>query len=389
MKFLQVGDLHLDSALSSFEIDAAIFIRQKVKEGLERLEQILFSGNYDGIILTGDIFDSKKLSAYWKSFFENFLLKCLEKDILVVYATGNHDYFVDRNYFSRISNYEKFVFFKAEKIERVEIEHRGKKLAFYGCSYSKAQPSINLEVEDFPKRKDEEISIAIIHGTLNETSSKYINSNSDTLLLLDYDYIALGHVHANKIIDSKIGYAGSLFSLGFDEEGEKGYIELDFTSGVCTPRFIVFSSYEIRNLKIELDSKDRERLVDDFSSKFYDLTKEDHANTIYKIKAITKGFTLEEEIDDMEMLSSVFDDKWKMHSFRVKYKPNENQETIKLPKEIETELENALSKLIDTIKNDDFKIDLQVSNDELLEILENKNQIKLISSMLRGVQCEN
>ena len=68
--------------------------------------------------------------------------------------------------------------------------------------------------------------------TLSFPSSKpnkiiYVNINN--FLSRSFEYIALGHIHQFKKYkkgESIFAYSGSLFSNGFDECGDKGYLEV-------------------------------------------------------------------------------------------------------------------------------------------------------------------
>jgi DNA repair exonuclease SbcCD nuclease subunit len=68
--------------------------------------------------------------------------------------------------------------------------------------------------------KNDRIHILLAHGG----DERNIPINRKKLVELNYDYIALGHIHKPEMITDKIAYCGSLEPLDKNETGERGYI---------------------------------------------------------------------------------------------------------------------------------------------------------------------
>ena len=87
------------------------------------------------------------------------------------------------------------------------------------------RPKQDIEIKDKNK-----INIFITHSSL-DGEKEYIKYNpfaTSELKKLDFDYVALGHIHKKSYNDYKnqnIVYPGSTVSLGFDELGARGIIE--------------------------------------------------------------------------------------------------------------------------------------------------------------------
>ena len=68
-----------------------------------------------------------------------------------------------------------------------------------------------------------------MHANLDQISDKKYNEvKTKDLDKLEFDYIALGHIHKRNFDDSmqeNIIYPGSTLALGFDEQGKHGIIE--------------------------------------------------------------------------------------------------------------------------------------------------------------------
>ena len=99
------------------------------------------------------------------------------------------------------------------------------------------------------------VNIVMIHGQIG-------SSNKDVNLLKlrnkNIDYLSLGHVHKYQVgsIDDRGNYAycGCLEPRGFDEIGEKGFIELEVKNNKISHNFIPFSKRTILEKQIDITS---------------------------------------------------------------------------------------------------------------------------------------
>ena len=94
----------------------------------------------------------------------------------------------------------------------------------------------------------------LLHGDIkNKNDRDYIDI--EKYLNLPLDYIALGHVHSiskNKINGISYAYCGSLFSNGFDETGEKGFIEITLDEKGTNVKFVEFNSYSYKIVSCDI-----------------------------------------------------------------------------------------------------------------------------------------
>lgn len=201
MKILHTADIHLGVKINKLPKDKSSLLKDEMLFNLRHFFK-LASGN-DVILICGDLFHNNQVTEKIKrTFFD--CVKGFEKP--VIYIEGNHD---EKFLMDNIP--DNFVILNKEK----------NKFSYEGVNF---YTNMNLG----PIIKDE-TNILLLHGNIESSSDRdFIDINK--FLDLGFDYIALGHIHQYKIIkkgDCPLVYSGSLFSSGFDEVGDKGYVLLD------------------------------------------------------------------------------------------------------------------------------------------------------------------
>ena len=140
-----------------------------------------------------------------------------------------------------------------------------------------------------------------MHGDYQKkTSNDYVDINS-YLNNFKFDYIAMGHVHnytIQELYGTKIAYPGSLFSNGFDESGEKGYLQINIENQIDIA-FIPFSKR-----KYCVCSCDVSNLIKyhDILNKIKEELKENNALSQDLVRIILTGYCEEESEKYLDML---------------------------------------------------------------------------------------
>ena len=128
----------------------------------------------------------------------------------------------------------------------------------------------NIEIKNKNK-----INILITHGSLdggNDENKQYNPLASSQLKQMDFDYIALGHIHKPSYKDyknQKIVYPGSTVSIGFDELGPRGIIEgnIDEVTKKLELKFIKTSAKTFEEREIDISSlNSEEALIEELNS---------------------------------------------------------------------------------------------------------------------------
>ena len=244
MKILHCADLHLGVKNSKLPIDKMQILENEQIVATHNLFDEAIDDGYDIVIIVGDLFHKKSVSnKIVNSFFD--AVERFNRPVLYTY--GNHD--------------EKFEF----KNLPSNFIILNKDLPYYkliDCTFYHNQIDLDM-LENVYDAKDNNILLA--HGNLiNSRDNDYINL-TEILNKKHFDYIALGHSHSFEkfeYLNNLAVYSGSLFSNGFDEIGDKGYVCVNIENKNIQLEFCPFAKR--RYMKVQVDITD----IDDFSKLF-------------------------------------------------------------------------------------------------------------------------
>ncbi len=244
MKIIHTADLHLDSNLES-NLNS-IVAKERKRELLSNFEHLVDyanSHNVDRIIISGDLFDTSRISQKTR----NFLIDQINANpnIDFIYVTGNHE---EDSFVSTIhtipNNLKLFTNnFSTYSYQDCDIT---------GINYQEKFDFTDLNL------KPERVNILAIHGD--------INTNLPMAFLKDrnIDYVALGHIH--KYLKGEIDerttycYPGCLEGRGFDECGEKGFELLEILGNKIKSEFVPFANRTLH--EVIVDISDCENYID-------------------------------------------------------------------------------------------------------------------------------
>lgn len=251
MKFIHCADLHLDSKMNAnLDKESAKERKGEILHTFERMVAYASENNITAILIAGDMFDTKNISATTR----NTVLYHINEhtEITFYYLKGNHD---NDNFLSGLeiipSNLKMFgtkwtIYSEADgKITISGIE-------LSAGNEGSAYVSLVLDSNKF--------NIVMLHGQESESSAKDKAEviNLKALRNKGIDYLALGHVHAYKkeALDARGSYcySGCLEGRGFDECGEHGFvvIDVDEESGIYTHEFIPFAQRKIYAVNVDV-----------------------------------------------------------------------------------------------------------------------------------------
>ena len=244
IKFLQCGDLHLDSPFTSLA-DAEgkpDLRRQDLKSALARIIELADSEKSDMLLICGDLYEH----GYVRKSTVRYICDQFQRipDIPVIVIPGNHDPAVPESFYLGFE-WPQNVHILAGRNRYHELPEKRVRV------YSTLTPEDGLDPAY--------INILMYHGTLDMSfsSDAFQPVNSADITASGFDYCALGHFHTvisgaggNKCIFN----AGSPEPLGFDEEGEHGVIMAEIEKGsggaeihtrfanICRRRFITIEA---------------------------------------------------------------------------------------------------------------------------------------------------
>ena len=237
MEFVHIGDLHLGKILCQRS-----FLKQQ-EIVLFKLLDYIETQKIPVLVIAGDVYDRLVPPIEAVSLFNRFLEKAiLELKLKVLIISGNHDSYERLQFASSILKQQGLVISSilSKEIETFEYED----VVFHLLPFIKPSQVNDLYEEANVKTYQEAIATVLKHHSI-DTSKKnvmvthqfvaryneeVIESESEAILSVggsevidvslfdDYDYVALGHLHApQKIGRETVRYSGSLLRYSFDE----------------------------------------------------------------------------------------------------------------------------------------------------------------------------
>ena len=225
MRIIHCADLHLDSRMSANLTKEKARERQaELLNTFEKMMEYAVLHLVDAIIIAGDLYDTKNISAAARNTVREAILR--NPGIDFYYLKGNHD---AESFLSNLEEMPEnlklfdntWTSYAADKAGRVMIT--GTEL----CKENAASVyhELTLDMEKF--------NIVVLHGQEAEHASR---DGAEVISLRSLrnkgiDYLALGHIHSYKTgeLDNRgrYCYPGCLEGRGFDECGEHGFVVLD------------------------------------------------------------------------------------------------------------------------------------------------------------------
>ena len=231
--FIHAADLHIDSplaALGSKDAAIAATFAAAGRTAVERLVAETIDSGAKFLLVAGDVFDGDWRDVSTGLFFARELGKLDRAGIATFLIKGNHD---AENRMSRALNYPASVHaFDARKAHTQFIEALG--VAIHGRSFpERAVPADFLA--SYPPRREGFLNIGLLHTSLDGAAehAPYAPCTVADLARFGYDYWALGHIHAARIVsrDPWIVFPGNLQGRSPRETGRKGAVRVTVEDG--------------------------------------------------------------------------------------------------------------------------------------------------------------
>ena len=260
MKIIHCADLHLDSKLSAnLDKEKAKIRRGEILNTFVRMVRYADNNDINVIIVAGDMFDTKSISATTK----NTVLHTINEypNIKFYYLKGNHD---SDNFLSGLDNIPENLYLFDDKW-KTYYEADGQ-IAITGtelCEDNHGSAYVSLVLNN------DLFNIVVLHGQEAESSSK---DKAEVINLRELrnrgiDYLALGHIHAYKkeSLDARgtYCYPGCLEGRGFDECGEHGFVVLDIdaTNKSYEHIFVPFAYRKLLTVAVDVTGLDSTALM--------------------------------------------------------------------------------------------------------------------------------
>lgn len=315
MRILHTGDLHLDSAFSSFSHKDA---EQYRESGRLLLKNIFECAKYEKcqmIFMAGDVFDSRFVSHDTK---EVFLSLVREANIPVIVSPGNHDPYSENSFYSVIQKEKpnNLYIFDSQKLTSIDFDDLRVRVFGYAFTSPVISESPLLSAEF--SEDNGYLKLLCAHADLTSPISRYAPLSLTEILRAGFAYTALGHVHNPKDSEDDCGrvrYCGFAEGRSFDELGEGGVFIVDVDEDSCEVKKAVLStrSFFIDRYIVSADSVSQTSSICDFiKSKEYpqntylrlELTGSADSRTIKEIYSALDEIIEETELAHLEFLDS-------------------------------------------------------------------------------------
>lgn len=233
IKFIHAADIHLDSPLKGLaqkEHLPAELIRSATRKALTNMVNLALDEKVDFVLLAGDLYDRNWDDSATGFYFIGEMKRLEGKKIPVVMITGNHDAVTIIK--KPLPYPGNVIILDSKKPQSHHILKEDALLAvIHGQSFQDRAVTSNL-ASKYPPPIPGTINIGILHTSLEGSTEHdtYAPADIQDLILKEYDYWALGHIHKREVVRTNpwIVYSGNIQGRNIRETGAKGCYLVEF-----------------------------------------------------------------------------------------------------------------------------------------------------------------
>lgn len=214
MKFVHISDIHFDIPFTRLETRGLSETRRlEQRTAFKKVIDYIRENDIPYLFICGDLYETQYVKSTTIDFINKQFQTIPSTKIFII--PGNHDPYMKNTYYTTY-NFARNVKIFTNNLEKVEDGN----INIYGYGFDNFY-MISKNKEQLIQKEEEKINILLTHCDLDgvkNNDERYNSILKKELKALEFDYIALGHIHKT-IVDENIVYPGSLISLGFDELG--------------------------------------------------------------------------------------------------------------------------------------------------------------------------
>ena len=244
MKIIHTSDIHLDSAMQAgLSPERTRERRSELMTAFRRLAEYADKSGASAVIIAGDLFDRGSVTAKVR----RFVIESI-KDLPHI------------QFFVLLGNHDEGCFDYADGLPE-NLKLFGDEWVSYELGDNVTVVGVEPTEENFECVYDglflnpERINIAVMHGAAGKTFGAD-KINLKALAGKGIDYLALGHYHSYETgkLDRRgvYCYSGCLEGRGFDECGDKGFVELDIENGKIDYSFVKSSIRTVEERTVDM-----------------------------------------------------------------------------------------------------------------------------------------
>lgn len=286
MKFIHTADLHIDSPLRGLDLhDGAPVdrIRHATRRSFENIITLAINEQVDFMIIAGDLFDGKWQDIKTGLWTAHQFRRLARENIPVYLLRGNHDSASQVQ--SSITWPDNVHEFSVDQPQTFVIERFG--VALHGQGFPKRDIPEDLAAT-YPKAIDGLFNIGVLHTSLtgDPQHDPYAPTNEDVLVARGYDYWALGHIHARRVVRQQpfIAFPGNIQGRHIREPGAKGCLLATVEAGqLAAVEFRPTDTLRWHQADIQLAESDN---IDDLYDAVRNTLRQCHAGSEDRFSAV-------------------------------------------------------------------------------------------------------
>ena len=219
VRIVHTADLHFDSPFAGFPAAVAARRKDEQRQTFTRIIHAVKEMSADVLLIAGDLFDSRFISASTISFFREAFSEIYDTPVLI--SPGNHDFFSNDSLYKSV-NLGNNVHIFQNMLSSFQVGN-----AFiYGYGFAERFVR-ESPLESSLIHKHEAVGVLLMHGDISPKSD-YNPIRTEVLSCTGVQYAALGHVHTYSGFcnagRTTYAYPGIPECRHFDEPGIGGFI---------------------------------------------------------------------------------------------------------------------------------------------------------------------
>ena len=224
MKFIHTADLHIDSPLLGLQqYQGAPFqrLRQATRDAFENLVTLAIQQQVKLVIIAGDLFDGHWRDMQTGIWMAHQFRRLQQEHIDVYLLRGNHDAASRvRQCIRWPANVHEF---PTDRPGSFVLDDVG--IALHGQGFPQREVPQDL-VCGYPAAVPGLLNVGVLHTSLtgDPNHDTYAPTSEDILVGCGYQYLALGHIHARRVVRDRpyIAFSGNCQGRHIREAGAKG-----------------------------------------------------------------------------------------------------------------------------------------------------------------------
>lgn len=253
MKLIHCADLHLDSRMNThLNPPKAKERRTELLHTFVRMIEYANEEQVDAILIAGDLFDTRKVSATATT----MVLEAIQKNpkLTFYYLRGNHD---NNSFIGGLEEVPENLKLFTNEWTYFRPAGEGRQVCIAGVETGEETSTLfcNQLVLN-----PEEINIVLMHGQEIAGGTQEDCVPLKELRNKGIDYLALGHIHSYRkdALDARgtYCYSGCLEGRGFDECGDHGFVllQIDTENGEVKSSFVPFASRKLFEVEVDVSA---------------------------------------------------------------------------------------------------------------------------------------